>query len=191
MTGLGRATSTLVVATVVLLASSGVAHADVEEAIDDDTANQLWDCDARAVPFGDTSVDTLRCLTFRFSPPDDVRRAVLYLDIDAPTNSLQDTDSLVVAVGEPFDECAWAQGGMDGCVVVHGGFSGGERSLVVNLLDVTCDPAAPPIEKDRQDAIRSQVESGVVHVMLQDDKVSAVFRPAKAHPPLQIYRQIP
>ena len=116
--------------------------ADVADASADDPENQLWDCSARRVAFGDPAVDTLRCLTFRFDPPDDITSAVLYLDIDAPSNSLQDTDSLVVAVGEPFAECSWGQGAMAGCVSVHGGFQGGERSLVVDLANLACDPSA-------------------------------------------------
>ena len=139
------------------------------EASTDDPENQLWDCSARRVPFGDPAVDVLRCLTFRFDPPDDITSAVLYLDIDAPTNSLQDTDSLVVAVGEPFDECVPAQGAMAGCVTVHGGFQGGERSLVVNLADLACDASTPVVDAPRQQAVLAQLATGVVHVMLQDD----------------------
>jgi hypothetical protein len=146
-----------------------VAHADVSKAVDDDPTNQLWDCATRHVPMGVAGEDVLRCLTFEFDAPDDVRSAVLYLDISAPTNSLQDTDSLVVAVDQPFDDCAWAQGAMPGCVIVHGGFHGGERSLVVDLLNLACDPAAPPTDQARQDAVRRAVESGRLQVMLQDD----------------------
>ena len=146
-----------------------VVRADVAEASADDPENQLWDCSARRVPFGDPGVDVLRCLTFRFDPPDDISSAVLYLDIDAPTNSLQDTDSLVVAVGEPFDECVPAQGAMAGCVTVHGGFQGGERSLVVDLADLACDATTPVVDAPRQQAVLAQLATGVVHVMLQDD----------------------
>jgi hypothetical protein len=146
------------------------AHADSFEATADDVENGLWDCPARRVAFGDAAVDVLRCLTFRFDAPDNVSDAVLYLDIDAPSNSLQDTDSLVVAVAQPFDECAWAQGTMEGCVIVHGGFAGGEKSLVVDLLDLTCDPTVgSTIDASRQGAVRDQIQTGVIHVMLQDD----------------------
>lgn len=153
-----------------VLGQPTVAFADVSVATDDDAANGLWDCPARRVAFGDPGVDVLRCLTFRFDVPDDLEGAVLYLDIDAPSNSLQDTDSLVVAVAEPFDDCAWAQGTMAGCVAVHGGFVGGEKSLVVDLLDLTCDATVgPTVDATRQAAVRNQIETGVVHVMLQDD----------------------
>jgi hypothetical protein len=144
-------------------------RADVTSASTDDPENQLWDCSARRVAFGDPTVDALRCLTFRFDPPDDITSAVLYLDIDAPTNSLQDTDSLVVAVGQPFDECVPAQGAMAGCVTVHGGFQGGERSLVVDLANLACDPSAPVVDAARQQAMLAELAKGVVHVMLQDD----------------------
>ena len=153
----------------VAIAGSSPALAVTDDASDSDPENQLWDCSARHVPLGQVGDDVLRCLTFRFDPPDDIERAVLYLDIDAPTNSLQDTDALVVAVGKPFDECTWAQGAMAGCVVVHGGFVGGERSLVVDLLDLGCDPGAPVVDTERQQALNAQLATGVVHVMLQDD----------------------
>ena len=169
MTVLGRAATTVLVVFVVLGLSASTAHADVHTPVDNDPQNQLWECATRRVPMGDTREDVLRCLTFRFPAPSDVKSAVLYLDIAAPTNSLQDTDSLVVAVRQPFDDCAWAQGAMPGCVIVHGGFRGGERSLVVDLLNIACDTAAPPVDQPRLDAVRAEIESGVVHVMLQDD----------------------
>jgi hypothetical protein len=159
-------------------------RADVAGGSADDPENQLWDCSARRVAFGDPAVDTLRCLTFRFDPPDDITSAVLYLDIDAPTNSLQDTDSLVVAVGEPFDECVPAQGAMAGCVTVHGGFQGGERSLVVDLANLACDPSAPIVDAVRQQAVLAQLATGVVHVMLQDDTaVNGAWLDVNGEPP--------
>ena len=169
-----------------LIGSSG-ALADVEEATDDDPANQLWDCSARRVPMGDPGVDVLRCLTFTFDPPDDIESAVLYFDIDAPTNSLQDTDSLQVAVGQPFEECAWAQGAMAGCLIVHGGFAGGERSLVVDLLNLGCDASAPVVDDQRQQALVAQLATGVVHVMLQDDTaVNRAWLDINGDPPPQV-----
>ena len=169
MTGLRRAATVVLVVLVALGLSASAAHADVYAAADDDQENQLWECGTRRVPMGDTGVDVLRCLTFRFPASSDVKSAVLYLDIDAPTNSLQDTDALVVAVRQPFDDCAWAQGAMPGCVVVHGGFRGGEKSLVVDLLNIACDPGAPPVDQPRLDAVLAEIEGGVVHMMLQDD----------------------
>ena len=169
-----------------LIGSSG-ALADVEEATDDDPANQLWDCSARRVEMGDPGVDVLRCLTFTFDPPDDIESAVLYFDIDAPTNSLQDTDSLQVAVGQPFEECAWAQGAMAGCLIVHGGFAGGERSLVVDLLNLGCDASAPVVDDQRQQALVAQLDTGVVHVMLQDDTaVNRAWLDINGDPPPQV-----
>jgi hypothetical protein len=169
------------------LLGSAPAAAEVSEGSDSDPANQLWDCPVRHVPFGDVGVDVLRCLTFTFDPPDDIQSAVLYLDIDAPTNSLQDTDSMVVAVGQPFEECTWAQGTMPGCVIVHGGFVGGERSLVVDLLDLSCDASAPVVDATRQQALADQLATGVIHVMLQDDTaVNRAWLDVNGDPPPQV-----
>ena len=60
---------------VLTMLSAGVAYATVEGAVDDDPANQLWDCASRHVPLGNADVDVLRCLTFNFSAPKNVRRA--------------------------------------------------------------------------------------------------------------------
>lgn len=169
MTRFGRVACLAFGTIVVLGLMSSIARADVHGVVDDDAGNSLWDCASRRVPIGDEGEDVLRCLTFRFAAPEQILSAVLYLEIAAPTDSLQDTDSLVVAVGEPFEDCAWAQGGMSGCVVVHGGFIGGERSLVVDLLNIACDPAAPVVDAARQAAVVAAVASGVVYMMLQDD----------------------
>ena len=121
------------------------------------------------VGFGDLTVDRSRCLTFRYEVPGDgIQSAVVYLTIEAPTGSLQDTDSVGVAVATPFpDQCGLA-GDMAGCVRVHGGFAGGERSLTVDLLDLACDASFDGTQ-EMQDAVRAQLATGVLHLVLQDD----------------------
>ncbi len=57
---------------------------------------------------------------------------------------------------------------MPGCVRVHGGFAGGERSLTTNLLDLACDPGYGGTQ-EMQDAVRAQLQTGVLHLVLQDD----------------------
>ena len=57
---------------------------------------------------------------------------------------------------------------MPGCVLVHGGFAGGERSLTIDLLDLACDASFSGTQ-EMQDAVRAQLETGVLHLVLQDD----------------------
>ena len=112
---------------------------------------------------------SLRCVTFRYDVPEGgIDSAVVYLSIEAPTGSLQDTDSVGIAVGTPFPEQCGLAGDMPGCVQVHGGFAGGERSLTVNLLDLACDAGFQGTQ-EMQDAVRAQLETGVLHLVLQDD----------------------
>lgn len=151
-------------------------------AVDDDTENSLWDCalgpskraaaqaaGERRVGFGDLSVDRVRCLTFRYDVPSGgVRTAVLYLSIEAPTDSLQDTDTVAVAVGQAFPGQCDLAGEMAGCVTVHRGFRGGERSLTLDLLDLACD-ATYEGTPDAEAAVRTQLGTGVLHLLVQDD----------------------
>jgi hypothetical protein len=137
-------------------------------AVDDDPENRLWNC-ADRVGFGDRTQDRARCFTFRYEVPEGgIDSAVVYLSIEAPTGSLQDTDSVGVAVGTGFPEQCDLAGDMAGCVRVHGGFAGGERSLTVNLLDLACD-ASFEGSGETQDAVRLQLQTGVLHMVLQDD----------------------
>jgi len=75
-------------------------------AVDDDPDNRLWDCASNPghrAGFGDTAEDMARCFTFRYAiPAGGIQSAVVYMSIEAPTGSLQDTDSVAVAVGEGF-----------------------------------------------------------------------------------------
>ncbi len=139
------------------------------QAVDDDPENRLASCPTSRVGFGDLSVDRTRCLTFRYEvPAGGIQSAVAYLTIQAPTGSLQDTDSVGVAVATAFpDQCDLA-GEMPGCVRVHGGFAGGERSLTVDLLDLACD-ASFQGSREAQDAVRAQLGTGVLHMVVQDD----------------------
>lgn len=137
--------------------------------VDDDPGNLLWDCATNRTGFGDPSEDRSRCVTFRYDVPEGgIESAVVYLSIEAPTGSLQDTDSVGVAVGTPFPEQCGLAGGMPGCVLVHGGFAGGERSLTTDLLNLACD-ASYSGTQGMQDAVRAQLETGVLHLVLQDD----------------------
>src|SRR5437868_5736193 len=114
----GHVARGVVLVAVAVCAVPTAAYADTYTAVDNDPSNLLWDCANRRVPFGDTGENVLRCLTFHYDAPKHLDRAVLYMAIEAPTGSLQDTDTLNVAVAQPFDDCAWGQGGMPGCVVV-------------------------------------------------------------------------
>jgi hypothetical protein len=141
-------------------------------AVDDDPDNRLSDCasnPAHRVGFGDTTEDRVRCFTFRYEvPPGGIESAVVYLSLAAPVGSLQETDSLAAAVGRAFpDQCGLA-GQMPGCVTLHGGFRGGERSLTVDLLNLACDPGFGGTE-DVQQAVRAQLDTGVLHMILQGD----------------------
>ena len=152
------------------LAHMPLASAAVVQAVDNDPQNQLWDCTERRVPFGSKAEDRLRCFSFRFTPPaGGITSAVLYATIEAPTNSLQDTDATVVAVGQKFDDCAGLAGKMTGCIIVHGGFKGGEVSLTVDLLKLNCDPTYRDGTVQKQQAMVAQLNTGVVHMLLQDD----------------------
>ncbi|MFH1329878.1 MAG: hypothetical protein ABIJ48_04395 [Actinomycetota bacterium] len=141
-------------------------------AVDDDAGNALWDCATNPehrAGFGDTSADRVRCFTFRYDLPEGgIESAVVYMAIEAPSGSDQGTDSVAVAVGEPFDAQCDLKGDMAGCVSVHGGFAGGERSLTLDLLDLACAPTFAGT-REMQDAVRAQLESGVLHMVVQDD----------------------
>lgn len=141
----------------------------VFQAVDNDAENKLWECETRRTTFGKEGDDLLRCFTFRFQvPTGGITSAAIHVSIKAPTGSLQDTDSTHVAVDQPFSECSWAQGKMAGCVVLHGGFRGGETSLNLDLLNAACDTSVT-ISPEMQQAINRQLRTGVVHLMLQDD----------------------
>ena len=149
-------------------ASPMVGKGTVVNAVDNDTANQLWECDTRRVPFGDEQVDRLRCLSFHYKvPPGGVRSATLHVAVK-PLGAEQDTDSLVAAVGQSYPDCSWAAGKMPGCVALHGGFKGDETSLDLDLLNIACDPSIQA-SAEAQESLRAQLQTGVLHVMLQDD----------------------
>jgi hypothetical protein len=150
-------------------AAQGAQSESPVQAVDDDPENLMWNCGTSRAAFGDPAEDRSRCLTFRYDVPGGgIQSAVVYLTIEAPTGSLQDTDSVAVAVATAFpDQCALA-GDMAGCVQVHGGFAGGERSLTVDLLDLACDASFTGTQ-EMQEAVRAQLETGVLHMILQDD----------------------
>lgn len=140
----------------------------VIDAVDDDSENRLWNCVTNRVPFDNQETDRSRCFTFRYDiPPEGITSATVHIALDT-LGSLQDTDATIVAVDQPVENCAWGQGNMPGCVVLHGGFKGGEKSLNLNLLNITCDPSIPNTPAS-QELIRQALQSGVLHMELQDD----------------------
>jgi hypothetical protein len=142
----------------------------VIQAVDDDPENLLWDCNVRKVPFGDESVDMPRCFTFRYDPPPQgIQSAILHVTIQT-LGADQQTDSVNLAVDTRFPECDWgAIGNMPGCVGLHGGFIGEHVSLNIDLHNVACDPSVTWWDDAHQAAVNRQLESGVMHLMLQDD----------------------
>lgn len=161
----------LVITSVMLLTLAYSAHAQapiVVNAVDNDPDNRLWNCETNRVPFDNQETDRSRCFTFRYTvPPEGITSATVHIALDT-LGSLQDTDATIVAVGKPVENCAWAIGNMAGCVVLHGGFKGGEKSLNLNLLNITCDTTIPNTAEAQQ-LVREQLESGVLHMLLQDD----------------------
>ncbi len=161
----------IAVASVMLLTLFIPAHAQspiVINAIDSDSENRLWNCETNRVPFGNQETDRSRCFTFRYAvPPEGIASATVHIALDT-LGSLQDTDATIVAVGKPVENCAWGQGPMAGCVVLHGGFKGGEKSLNLNLLNITCD-ASVPNSPENQQLVREALNSGVLHMLLEDD----------------------
>ncbi len=140
----------------------------IVDAVDNDPDNTLWNCETNHVPFGNEETDRSRCFTFRYAiPAEGIQSATVHVGLNT-LGSLQDTDATIMAVGGPYEPCAWAQGNMAGCVILHGGFKGGERSLNLNLLDLACD-ASVQGSPEAQVLVRRQLETGVVHMLLQDD----------------------
>lgn len=140
----------------------------VIDAVDNDPDNKLWNCETNRVPFGNEEVDRSRCFSFRYQvPPEGINSATLHVSINT-LGAMQETDSTVVAVGEYFSDCAWATGGMAGCIGLHGGFEGPHRSLNLNLLDIACDPSVQG-SPEKQQALIEQLQTGVLHFLLQDD----------------------
>lgn len=136
-------------------------------AVDNDPENQLWDCTARRVPFGDTSEDMLRCFTFRFAvPAGGVTSAFVHLA--TTTGGLQETDALVLATAQPIPDCDSLRGLMAGCVILHGGLEEGQVAINLNLLDIACNPSIQG-SPEKQQAVLSQLNTGVLHFLLQDD----------------------
>ena len=140
----------------------------IVDAVDYDPDNKLWNCETNHVPFGNEEIDRSRCFTFRYAiPAEGIQSATVHIGLNT-LGSLQDTDATIMAIGGPYEPCAWAQGNMAGCVILHGGFKDGERSLNLNLLDLACD-ASVQGSPEAQALVRRQLETGVVHMLLQDD----------------------
>ena len=136
-------------------------------AVDNDPENQLGWCDNR-VGFGDERGDKGRCFSFRYQvPPGGVTSAFLHLAIKPQGDA--DTDNIIAAVGQPQQECGDA-GKMPGCVVLHGGLAGYKDHVDIDLLNNGCDPAIRVSDQAKQ-ALAAQLQTGVLHVRLQDDTI--------------------
>jgi hypothetical protein len=140
----------------------------VVNAVDNDPENKLWNCETNRVPFGNEDIDRSRCFTFRYQPPaGGISSAVMNVSLNT-LGSLQDTDATAIAVGRPYQPCEWGYGSMPGCVVVHGGFEGKHQSLTLDLLDIACG-ASVQGSPEAQQLVRDQLQTGVVHMILEDD----------------------
>ncbi len=138
--------------------------------VDDDPDNKLFECERNRVGFGVGGDNLLRCFSFHYEiPPEGVTSALLHVEV-SPIGSMQETDSTHVAVGEPFEDCAFAQGEMAGCITLHGGFTGDETFLNLDLFDIACDETANG-SPEKQAALVQQVDTGTLHFMVQDDTV--------------------
>lgn len=134
-------------------------------AIDGDAENQLDWCDNR-VPFGDESSDKGRCFSFRYQvPPGGVKSALLRIQIK-PLGGLDDTDNVIAAVGSPQNDCRADK--MPGCVLIHGGFTGHAEGVEIDLLNNGCDRDIQ-VNENAVQPLASQLNTGVLHVRLQDD----------------------
>lgn len=144
----------------------------VVKAVDDDPENRLLNCaePGYRVPFGNEEVDKGRCFTFRYQvPPGGITSATLHMTIKTLGGD-QGTDALTLAVGQRFDEYVWSEGQMRGAVGLHGGFVGGEPRLDFDLFNLACDPTVSSvINEPMQAAVIDQLNTGVMHFLLQDD----------------------
>ncbi|MBI4670367.1 MAG: hypothetical protein HY741_01690 [Chloroflexi bacterium] len=137
----------------------------VINAIDGDPENQLAWCDNR-VPFGDESSDKGRCFTFRYQvPPGGVKSALLRMSIKPIGDA--DTDNIIAAVGQPTPNCG-DNGKMPGCVLIHPGLAGASQWLDMDLLNNGCDKKIQ-VPAESVQPLESQLQTGVLHVRLQDD----------------------
>lgn len=133
---------------------------------DNDTDNQLGGCENQ-VPFGSEEGDKTRCFTFRYNvPAGGVTSAFMRLNVKI-VNGLSDTDNVVVATATPSPDCGQA-GKMAGCAVVRGGFGGNATEADIDLLNKGCDSNIIIGEKFLP-AVQAQLNTGVLHVLMQDD----------------------
>jgi hypothetical protein len=140
----------------------------VVNAVDNDPANKLWNCETNRVPFGNNETDRSRCFSFRYQvPPGGIKSATVNISLST-LGADQDTDATIVAVGRPYAPCEWGQGKMPGCVGLHGGFQGTHKSLNLNLLDIACDRSVQATP-EAQRLVLEQLQTGTLHMLLQDD----------------------
>lgn len=139
----------------------------VVNAIDGDPENQLNWCDNR-VPFGDERSDKGRCFTFRYQVPSGgVTSAFLRMAIKPQGDA--DTDNIIAAVGQPQKECG-ENARMPGCVYLRGGLAGAPDFLDIDLIGNGCDSKIQ-VAKEARQPLTAQLQTGVLHVRLQDDTI--------------------
>ena len=138
-------------------------HGSIVTAVDNDPANQFSWC-ANGVPFGNEETDRGRCFSFHYPvPKEGVTSAILSVKIK-PLGGLDDTDNMIAAVGSTQQGCDEKMP----CVPLHGGFAGHGDRVDVDLLNTGCDKEIYVSDTAKQ-ALATQLQTGVLHVQLQDD----------------------
>lgn len=126
--------------------------------VDNDLENHLWNCDTNRVPFGDSSIDRSRCITFRYTPPPGgVKSALLHFAVD-PIEPSTDVVSLGIATMHPT--CTWTASQV-ACVSIEYPITLDLEAVDINLLFF--NPA------DARAQVANELNRGVVHVLFQDD----------------------
>jgi hypothetical protein len=72
----------------------------VINAVDNDPANLLWNCDTNRAPFGDKNTNVSRCFTFTYTvPPEGIKSAIVQVQVFDLKDPERWTDAVVAAVG--------------------------------------------------------------------------------------------
>lgn len=126
--------------------------------VDTDPDNHLWNCDTNRVPFGESSIDRSRCITFRYTPPPGgIKSALLHFAVD-PIEPSTDVVSIGIATMHPT--CTWTASPV-ACVSVEYPITLDLEAVDINLLFF--NPA------DARVQVANELNRGVLHVLFQDD----------------------